>query len=134
MTGNHLLPRIKPIILVAIDDEQLYENIRCSIDEARYQIQRARNKRVAIKIARILRPALIILDLDSEPCAGLDTLRALKDAGAGDIRAIVLHDKQTELSTRLALACDEQIIGTVEKSGEITPLTLIISKNIPGGL
>ncbi|MBI5801965.1 MAG: response regulator [Verrucomicrobia bacterium] len=94
-------PSAGPVILLAEDNEANVQTIGGYLDEKGYAMHYAMNGLVAVKLARDLRPALILMDIQMPVMDGLTAIRELRaDATLRDIPIIAL--------TALAMSGDRE--------------------------
>ncbi len=71
--------RIAPLILVVDDDEDLRELVSDALVLAGYRVRTARNGKVALEQAQLMRPDLIVLDLMMPVMNGWQFLEAQRE-------------------------------------------------------
>jgi signal transduction histidine kinase/CheY-like chemotaxis protein len=79
-----------PLVLLVEDDPATVRLVRAYLHDAGYQLAEASKPAEALELARRLRPAAILLDLDLDGKDGLDLLEQLKaDASTRDIPVVI---------------------------------------------
>jgi putative two-component system response regulator len=83
-------PVVPPTILICEDEEPLRELIRAALGDD-YRFVEATDGRLALDLARDLRPDLIVLDVMMPGPSGLDVLAALREEPrTGDTPVVVI--------------------------------------------
>jgi DNA-binding response OmpR family regulator len=100
----------KPRVLVVDDSIDMQELVNIHLQQEQMETIRAANAEEALRAARELSPAAIVLDLDLGSASGLDVCRALKaDPRTEPIPIIILtgtHESPMKLKAFLAGAVD----------------------------
>jgi len=96
-----LAPTRGPLILLAEDNEANIETLGGYLGDKGYTLHYARNGLVAVKLARELRPALILMDIQMPVMDGLAAIKEIRaDADLKDIPIVAL--------TALAMSGDRE--------------------------
>ncbi|HUE76044.1 MAG TPA: response regulator [Chloroflexota bacterium] len=97
-----------PGVLVIEEDADLGSVLQFAVEEAGgVSLGRARDTDETLRSLRNIRPALIVLDLETERFNGLDIARRLKaDPATRDIPIIAITDFEAKAAEALGSGCD----------------------------
>jgi DNA-binding response OmpR family regulator len=101
-----------PVILVADDDEDILILLSFHLERAGYQVVQARSGLEALEAARVLRPALAVLDVMMPGLGGFDVTREIRaDARTRSMPVILLtaRAQATDVAQGLAAGADEYV-------------------------
>jgi PAS domain S-box-containing protein len=117
--GLHFTPKLPRTVLVVDDDPKAVELMATFLPAADYEVSRAYSGDDAIRMARRLRPDLIVLDLMMPETSGFDVVDALqRDSATAHIPILVMTAKQVTAEDRAALSrMPDNVIHVVEKAG-----------------
>ncbi len=80
---------IRPLVLVADDDEDILTLVTFSLRRDGYEVVQARDGAEALELARERRPAALVLDVMMPKASGFDVTRALRAEG-NDVPILLL--------------------------------------------
>ncbi|HSJ94959.1 MAG TPA: response regulator, partial [Gaiellaceae bacterium] len=80
---------IRPLVLVADDDEDILALVTFSLRRDGYEVVQARDGAEALELARERRPAALVLDVMMPKASGFDVTRALRAEG-NDVPILLL--------------------------------------------
>ena len=95
-------------ILIADDDTTIRDLIRktLELEEARFEIYEAQSGNIALEMARIIKPQLILLDVMMPGMSGYEVCRNLKDSPeTKDICVVFLTGRRSEMSRQTIESC-----------------------------
>jgi DNA-binding response OmpR family regulator len=103
---------MKPVVLVADDDEDILELLAFRLKREGYQVLVARDGEHALAIARERRPAVAVLDVSMPRLDGLEVARAIR-ADELDTRIVLLTARAREEDVRRGI--DVGVDGYITK-------------------
>ena len=89
---------LRPLVLIADDDEDILELVAFRLERAGYEIVRARNGKQALRLAIDLRPALVILDVTMPELDGYEVTRELRHNEETRAMPVILLTARAESS------------------------------------
>jgi DNA-binding response OmpR family regulator len=96
-------------ILVVEDDDGIRETLKYNLAMAGYGVQEARDGGSALRLARAIKPDLIVLDLMLPGMSGLEVCRALRRSSRVPIIMITARDSEVDKIVGLELGADDYI-------------------------
>ncbi len=96
-------------ILLIEDDETLVETIRYSLQKRGYHVTAVLDGRAGLKIARSLRPDLILLDLMLPEIDGRDVCRYLRTCTSAPILILTALDREEDIVSGLEAGADDYL-------------------------
>ena len=96
-------------ILVVEDDEGIRESLRYSLEEAGYSVQEAAEGASALRLARQLRPELILLDVMLPGLSGVEVLKALRKGSAVPVILVTARGEELDRVIGLELGADDYV-------------------------
>ncbi len=112
-------------ILLVDDEESIHLLYRDVLEEAGYEVHSALSGDEALNTLDILKPDLVILDINMPGISGIDTLRAMKEKHP--IMPVILSTAYNEYKQDLSSwASDDYIV----KSADLTELLAAVKKHL----
>ena len=112
-------------ILLVDDEESIHLLFRDELEEAGYEVHSALSGDEALNTMDIIKPDLIILDINMPGTNGIDTLRSMKEKHP--TMPVILSSAYQEFKQDLASwASDDYIV----KSADLTELLAAIKKHL----
>lgn len=112
-------------ILLVDDEESIHLLYRDVLEEAGYEVHSALSGDEALNTLDILKPDLVILDINMPGISGIDTLRAMKEKHP--TMPVILSTAYNEYKQDLSSwASDDYIV----KSADLTELLAAVKKHL----
>ena len=111
-----------PTVLIVDDEPAILELVRFTLEDDRVRVLEASDGPAALELARVERPALILLDVRMPHLDGIEVCRRLRtDAALGSTRIVMLTaaDQEADRARGLAAGADEYL------SKPFSPLALL---------
>ncbi|HVT44575.1 MAG TPA: response regulator [Thermoanaerobaculia bacterium] len=105
-----------PRVLIVEDDTTAYESIRRHLETAGYVALRARHGEEALRLARLIRPVAITLDLGLPGMDGWEVLKRLKSEPLTRSLPVVIISINDNRELGLALGADDYFVKPVDRS------------------
>jgi len=96
-------------ILIVEDDEGIREILRYHLATAGYAVSEARDGAVGLRLARTIRPDLVILDLMLPGMSGMEFCRALRRSSRVPIIMVTARDSEVDKIVGLELGADDYV-------------------------
>lgn len=102
-------------ILIVDDDESVWDVLYYIVRKEGFRVEKASDGTEAMEKARLLHPALIILDLMLPGSGGFEVLRELQAEDTLDIPIILVSGRRMDLSTLEMLKRESNVKEFLEK-------------------
>lgn len=102
-------------ILIVDDDESVWDVLYYIVRKEGFRVEKASDGAEAMEKARLLHPALIILDLMLPKSGGFEVLRELQAEDTLDIPIILVSGRRMDLSTLEMLKHESNVKEFLEK-------------------
>lgn len=102
-------------ILIVDDDESVWDVLYYIVRKEGFRVEKASDGTEAMEKARLLHPALIILDLMLPGSGGFEVLRELQAEDTLDIPIILVSGRRMDLSTLEMLKHESNVKEFLEK-------------------
>ena len=122
---------MSPRILVVEDNPANRELVTDLLEAAGYQVHAAASAEDGLRLARELRPDLILMDLSLPGMDGLEATRALRqDAATSNLRVVALtaHAMKGDEEKAAAAGCDDYM----SKPIDIGALARLVASHLEG--
>lgn len=103
------------LILIVDDDESVWDVLYYIVRKEGFRVEKASDGAEAMEKARLLHPALIILDLMLPGSGGFEVLRELQAEETLDIPIILVSGRRMDLSTLEMLKHESNVKEFLEK-------------------
>jgi len=103
------------LILIVDDDESVWDVLYYIVRKEGFRVEKASDGAEAMEKARLLHPALIILDLMLPGSGGFEVLRELQAEDTLDIPIILVSGRRMDLSTLEMLKHESNVKEFLEK-------------------
>jgi len=103
------------LILIVDDDDSVMELFDFIARKEGFKTVKAANGEAAIKTARLLRPALILLDLMLPKPGGFEVMRELQGDDTADIPIVMVTGRYMDRSTLAMIKQEPNVKGFMEK-------------------
>ncbi len=114
------------LILIVDDDDSVMELFDFIARKEGFKTVKATNGEAAIKTARLLRPALILLDLMLPKPGGFEVMRELQGDDTSDIPIVMVTGRYMDRSTLEMIKLEPNIKGFMEKPVEPQALSTLL--------
>ncbi|HBA62018.1 MAG TPA: hypothetical protein DCZ92_14630 [Elusimicrobia bacterium] len=122
LSGN---PEEKRILIVD-DDESVWDMLYYIVRKEGFGVEKAADGAEAIEKARLLQPALIILDLMLPKFGGFEVLRELQAEGTRDIPIILVSGRRMDQTTLEMMRREGNVKEFLEKPVKPRVLTALL--------
>lgn len=103
------------LILIVDDDESVWDVLYYIVRKEGFRVEKASDGVEAMEKARLLQPALIILDLMLPVSGGFEVLRELQAENTSGIPIILVSGRRMDQSTLEMLRNESNVKGFLEK-------------------
>ena len=114
------------LILIVDDDDSVMELFDFIARKEGFKTVKATSGEAAIKTARLLRPALILLDLMLPQPGGFEVMRELQGDDTSDIPIVMVTGRYMDRSTLEMIKLEPNIKGFMEKPVEPQALSTLL--------
>jgi CheY-like chemotaxis protein len=114
------------LILIVDDDDSVMELFDFVARKEGFKTVKATSGEAAIKTARLLRPALILLDLMLPKPGGFEVMRELQVDDTSDIPIVMVTGRYMDRSTLEMIKLEPNIKGFMEKPVEPQALSTLL--------
>lgn len=121
--------KISPLVLVVDDDQNTCELICSYLESAGYRTAVARSSAEAIRLAAILKPDLITLDLLMPEGNGFGALHDLKSTYGVQLPPVIIVSVIDDCGAGLALGAADYLVKPISR----TDLLAAVQKHLPAG-
>jgi|SRR4051812_25532746 CheY-like chemotaxis protein len=91
------------VIVVADDDEEMCESLAALFEAKGYVVHSCGDGRRALELCRLMRPAVVLLDLDMPELDGFEVARRLRaDSSLADLRIVAVTGQSNEQASARA--------------------------------
>lgn len=103
------------LIIIVDDDESVWDMLNYVVQKEGFIVEKASDGQEAIDKTRLLRPALILLDLMLPKCGGFEVLRELQDGDTADIPVVLVSGRCMDRSTLEMIKREPNVKDFIEK-------------------
>lgn len=103
------------LILIVEDDDSVWDLLYYIVRREGFRTEKASDGKEALDKARLLHPALILLDLMLPKCGGFEIARELQEGDTSDIPIVILTSRSLDRSTSEMLRREPNIKDFLEK-------------------
>ncbi|MDQ6773974.1 MAG: response regulator transcription factor [Candidatus Dormibacteraeota bacterium] len=96
-------------ILIVEDDDGIRETLKYNLSAAGYSVSEAGDGAIGLRMARTMRPDLILLDLMLPGMSGMDFCRALRRSSRVPIIMVTAKDSEVDKIVGLELGADDYV-------------------------
>ena len=96
-------------ILIVEDDDGIRETLKYHLDSAGYLVTEARDGAIGLRLARTMRPDLVLLDLMLPGMSGMEFCRALRRSSRVPIIMVTAKDSEVDKIVGLELGADDYV-------------------------
>lgn len=114
------------LILIVDDDDSVMELFDFIARKEGFKTVKATSGEAAIRTARLLRPALILLDLMLPKPGGFEVMRELQGDDTSDIPIVMVTGRYMDRSTLEMIKLEPNIKGFMEKPVEPQALSALL--------
>lgn len=114
------------LVLIVDDDDSVMDLFDFVIRKEGFSTVKATSGEAAIKTARLLRPALIILDLMLPKPGGFEVMRELQSDDTCDIPIVIVTGRYMDRSTLEMIKQEPNVKGFMEKPIDPQALTALL--------
>jgi len=114
------------LILIVDDDESVWDLHNYIVSKEGFRVEKAADGKEAVEKARLLCPALIILDLMLPKAGGFEVLRELQEGDTSGIPIVLVSGRHMDRSTFEMLKRESNVKEFLEKPVKAPVLTALL--------
>jgi len=120
-----------PHILVVDDEQAVLDLLVYNLRKAHYEVQTALNGRMALELARLAEPDLILLDVMLPEMDGLDVCRELRRTSKVPIIFITARGEEIDRVVGLELGADDYVCKPFSMRELMARIKAVLRRNLP---
>jgi two-component system response regulator AdeR len=126
-------PRSSPLVLVVEDDNGIADILQAYLVRAGFRAARAKDGEAALKLARTLRPDLLLLDLNLPKKDGFAVLAALRHESDTPVIVVSALDEDVDKLTALRIGADDYVAKPFNPNEVIARITAVLRRSSAAG-